>query len=354
MFGSGGGAAADEAGMPFGPWGWFFRGTFTTGEKDPSNPTSFLGQEDGFDFDQVGVTIGIDHSSGTSVWGVALGYSSYDVEMTNQSAGSGIQTNVVNGGDIEADSVSGTFFYDHSAQNDVYFSALAGFGAQTFDMARNFIYFAPVPGAADIADQTRALTADPDGDSVAASLTLGRAFYRGSVSIDTHIGLTYDSINIDQFSEVDTGNTNPANTGTVPAMQLAFAKQEIDSTRANIGIQFSNNVNTSFGSMRPTFSADWYHEFEDDPRAIKVKYALEDVLAADSTLPANNFSAGFDNCISCFSLISEAPDSDFFVVGAGIAAVYRSGFQTFLMFEGLLGYDNLDAYSVTVGLRGQF
>ena len=43
-----------------------------------------------------------------------------------------------------------------------------------------------------------------------------------------------------------------------------------------------------------------------------------------------------------------------FVVGAGIAAAYRGGFQAFLMFEGLLGYENLDAYSVTVGFRGQF
>jgi outer membrane autotransporter protein len=137
-------------------------------------------------------------------------------------------------------------------------------------------------------------------------------------------------------------------------MQLAFDEQEIDSLRATIGIQFSNNVNTSFGSVRPTFSADWYHEFEDDPRVIRVKYALEDALANDPSLPTNGFTTGFDGCISCFNLTSEAPDSDFFVVGAGIASAFRSGFQAFLMFEALLGYENLDAYSVTLGLRGQF
>ncbi len=71
-------------------------------------------------------------------------------------------------------------------------------------------------------------------------------------------------------------------------------------------------------------------------------------------MPVQAFTSGFDGCASCFSLISEAPDSDFFVVGAGIASAFRSGFQAFLMFEALLGYENLDAYSVTLGLRGQF
>ena len=66
MFGSGGGAAADDAGLAFGPWGWFFRGTFTTGDRDPSNPTAFIGEENGFDFDQYGLTIGIDHISESS------------------------------------------------------------------------------------------------------------------------------------------------------------------------------------------------------------------------------------------------------------------------------------------------
>ncbi len=356
MFGSGGGAAAD-AGAPFGPWGWFFRGTYTTGDRDPSNPTLFSGQENGFEFDQYGLTIGIDHMSGSSVWGVAVTYSSYEVEMTNRSAGAGIQTQVVDEGEIEADSINGTFFYDHSGQNDVYFSALAGYGAQSFDMVRNFIYFAPSPGEATVVDQTRAMIATPDGDTISASLTLGRAINRGSWVIDPRIGVTYDTITIDGFAEVDSGNTNSANPGALlSAMQLAFDEQEIDSLRATIGIQVSNNVNTSFGSIRPTFSADWYHEFEDDPRVIRVKYALEDDLVGRPESGSNpgSFTTGFIGCMSCFELRSEAPDSDFFVVGAGIASAFRSGFQAFLMFEALLGYENLDAYSLTVGLRGQF
>lgn len=348
MFGSGGGAAADDAGLAFGPWGWFFRATFTTGDRDPSNPTAFIGEENGFDFDQYGLTIGIDHLSGPVVWGIALTYSSYEVEMINRSTAANTQTNVVEGGEIEADSVNGSFFYDHTGQNNVYFSALAGYGAQSFDMARNFIYFAPNPGASNVVDQQRELIAAPDGDSVAASLTLGRTINRGSWIIDPHIGVTYDRVTIDRFTEVDSGNLTMGQMAT-EAMHLAFDKQEIDSLRATIGIQFSNNVNTSFGSVRPTFSADWYHEFEDDPRVIKVKYALEDQLAGQGS-----FISGFDGCVSCFSLTSEAPDSDFFVVGAGVAAAFRSGFQAFLMFEALLGYENLDAYAVTLGLRGQF
>ena len=40
--------------------------------------------------------------------------------------------------------------------------------------------------------------------------------------------------------------------------------------------------------------------------------------------------------------------------GLGLAASYRNGVQAFAMFESLLGYDNLDSYAITLGVRGQF
>jgi len=344
LYGSGGGAAADDASMPFGPWGWFIRGTYATGDRDASDLTSFAA-ENGFDFDQYGVTLGIDHMSGSIVWGIAVGYSSYKVEMQDVTTPSGAQTQLVEGGDIEGDSTSGSIYFDHMGQNNVYFSALASYGGQSFDMARHFIYFSDNTTDPTVTDQTRLLTANPDGDSASGSLTLGRAVFRGSWVIDPRIGLTYDRIMIDGFSEVDSGNG-----GTGPsAMQLSFDEQTIKSLRTNVGIQLSKNINTGFGSVRPTFSADWYHEFEDEARTIKTKYAMEDELAGQGS-----FVTGFDGCVSCFSLISEAPDTDFFSVGLGIATATRGGFQSFLMLEGLLGYKNLDAIALTIGMRGQF
>ena len=347
MFGSGGGAAADDASLPFGAWGWFIRGSYSSGKRDPSNPLSFTGEEDGFEFDQYGFTVGIDHISGGAVWGAAVSYLSYEVNM-NSAVAPNSTTRVVDGGKIESDSLNGSIYFDYNSQNDVYFSVLSGYGTQSFDMARNFRYFTgPGATAPDVVQQTRVLTAAPDGDSLSASLTLGRIIQRGSVVVDPHIGVTYDSITIDQFAEVDSGNS--AGDSGVGAMQLAFAEQSIDSTRANIGIQFSSNVNTGFGSFRPTFSADWFHEFENDPRSINAKYAMEDELAG-----TGGFTEGFTNCISCFSLVSEAPDSDYFVIGAGFAASFGNGVQAFLMVESLVGYENLNANSVTVGMRGHF
>ena len=102
--------------------------------------------------------------------------------------------------------------------------------------------------------------------------------------------------------------------------------------------------------MSPIFTAEWFHEFEDDPREIKTRYALEPSLVGQDPV----FQDSFDNCASCFSLISEEPDTDYFVVGLGISATTGRGFQSFLMVEGLLGHSYLSAYAVTVGMRGQF
>lgn len=342
LYGSGGGAAADD--MPFGPWGWFVRGTYASGDRDAQDLSAFAA-ENGFDFEQYGVTLGIDRMSGPSVWGIALGFSNYKVDMQDTAAPSGAQTQFVQGGDIEADSVNATVYFDYMGEVGAYFSALAGYGNQTFDMERNFIYFSQNASDPSVVDQTRKLTASPDGDSKSLSATFGRVFYNGSIVIDPRFGLAYDRITIGQIREADSGNN-----GTGPsAMQLAFDEQDIKSVRTNLGIQISRNFNTGFGSVRPTFSADWIHEFEEDPRTVRVKYVMEDRLAGKG-----DFIFGFDGCVSCFNLVSEAPDRDYFTVGLGVAAATRGGFQSFLMLEGLLGYENLNAIAVTVGMRGQF
>ena len=362
MYGSGGGAAADDS--PFSPWGWFIRGTYTSGDRDPSDPNGFVGEENGFDFDQSGLTFGVDHSSGPSVWGIAISYTSYDLEMQTlgAAAGAGSTTARVNNSTIESDSTTAMVYFDYTSDSNVYFSALAGFGAQSFDLARSFIYVPTCTTCgANVVTQNRTLVGTPDGDSQASTLTFGRMIQRDSWVIDPHIGLTYDNVTIDRFAESDTGNGSgeglPA-LQDISAMQLMFDEQDIKSFRATLGVQFSKNVNTSFGSVRPTFSVDWHHEFEDDPRELRVKYALEDSLinaaVVDPATHTNDFALGFDCTVSCFSLLSEAPDSDFFVVGAGVAASHRNGIQSFVMLEGLLGYDNLSTYALTIGLRGQF
>ena len=101
------------------------------------------------------------------------------------------------------------------------------------------------------------------------------------------------------------------------------------------------------------FSAEWFHEFRNDARVIRAKYALENELA-DQGIADFSTEFGFGNCVSCFDLVSDDPEDDYFVVGLGIAATTQRGLQSFLMVEGLLGHSYLSAVAVTVGLRGQF
>ncbi|MGD9341402.1 MAG: hypothetical protein PVG76_10745, partial [Chromatiales bacterium] len=100
---------------------------------------------------------------------------------------------------------------------------------------------------------------------------------------------------------------------------------------------------------------DWYHEFEDDGQSIDAKYALEDQLADDPAIPDNPFVSGFNaGCLSCFRILTDDPEADYFVLGIALAARFKNGLQGFVGWDGLLGYDDLTSNAFTLGIRGAF
>lgn len=326
---AGGGAAADAPGT-IKRGGFFINGSYNTGDRDASD------LENAFDFDMLTVTGGFDYRFDTAVLGVSLGYDDFQSDIQ--------PSPVVSGGSIDADGMSvslfglkefGTFFID----------GIVTFGQLDYEIGRILQYdSANNDPACQCPNQNRTILSITEGDHVSASINAGWQWYSNAWLIQPNIGLSFRNYQIDGYTELDT----EANGG----MELRYGDQDIDSMRAVAGIQLSRAYNRNFGVLRPWLSAEWYHEFEDDQNTLQAKYAQEDILA--QTDPGLGFTDDLVNCLSCFSIASVVPDTDFGVVGAGLSFVFPNFVQLLFYYEGLVGYEDLTSNAFTVNLRGQF
>lgn len=322
----GGGAAADDN-LSFGRWGMFVNGSFNTGSKDAS------ALENEFDFDSISVTAGIDYNFGGGVLGFSVGYDDYSADFKSSP--------LVAGGGVDADGFSGAVFGLMNRGN-FYLTGIGQYGKLDYSIDRDLVYTSNNPDPnCQCPNQNRALVGSPDGDHVAVGIDAGFDIWKGNWSFSPHLGVKYRDISIDGYTETDNGTNG--------GMNLRYGDQSITSLRSVLGIQINGNVNADLGSVRPTIRLDWHHEFDDDARQIQAKYAAEDGLAGTGA-----FVEGFGpGCLSCFSIITDLPDEDFFVGGLGLSIMFRNAFQGFIFYEGLVGYDGLTANAISIGFRGQ-
>jgi uncharacterized protein YhjY with autotransporter beta-barrel domain len=311
-------------------WGFFFNGNFNSGDRDPSE------LEDGFDFDALGLTFGFDHRFDAGVLGVSVGYDDFDSEFEASS--------LVSGGDVAADGTSLSLFGMKEFGN-FFIDGVVTYGDLSYDVERILRYpSGNLDPTCQCTPQDRLLTADPDASHHGISFTAGGQVFAGAWLFQPSFIASFRRYEIDEYVEQDTLATS--------GMELRFGEQTVDSLQSVLALHFSRSVNRSFGVLRPYFSLEWYHEFEDDQTTLQAKYAQEDVLAVtDSAL---GFSSSLSNCLSCFLISSELPDQDYGVAGAGLSFVFSNFKQLLFYYESLVGYDDLSSHSVTINFRRQF
>lgn len=320
----GGGAAGDVAGSRF---GWFLEGSFNTGDHDQTS------NEDAFDFDAITWSVGADYLFDAGVIGVAVGRDNFQADFS--------EALMVSGGGVEVEGTSASLFGAWFGER-FYFDGLVTFGRMDNDMSRKLVYastdscIAPTP----CPPQNRSLLGETEGDFLATGATFGYEIHRGNWGITTSLSVAYRDIGIDGFDETDSSGGG---------LGLRYNKQEIDSLRSILGIAFTGNFSRSFGVLSPQFRAEWHHEFEDDRVFLEAKYLVEDDLG---TVPPGDFTG--TACLSCVRWGSDEVDTDFGLVGVGLSAVFARRVQAYLMYDELIGVDNLSSHSIALGLRGQF
>lgn len=313
----GSGASADVADVS-NPIGWFLESSYGFGDHDQTD------NEDAFDFDAVSVTTGADYNFGSGVAGISVGFDRYKADFSD-----GL---LVSGGDVEVKGVSGSLFASWFG-NHWSLSGIGTYGSLSSDVSRVAQYASENSSCALGCGTDRVLTGSPDGDYVALGITLGYQISAGGWDIVPSLGAVYRDVNIDGYTELDSMNGGLA---------LQYGDQEIKSTRSIVTVSFSRPISRSFGVLVPNLQLEWHHEFEDDVRALQAKYA------ADTT------SATCAGAVSCFTFLTDQPESDFGVASLGLSAVFARRVQAYFIYEALLGVQNLTSNSIAIGLRGQF
>lgn len=322
----GGGASADaEKPQVPSPWGWFFESNYGFGDRDATQ------NEDPFEFDSYSFTTGTDYNLGSGVVGMAIGYDSYTADFDN-----GL---LVSGGEVVVEGTSGSLFGAWFG-GGWSINGIGTYGKLESDVTRNVFYASSNTGCSPACGANRSIEGSPDGSYVALGATLSRDFRAGGWDISPSLSASYRDVDIDGYDETDSAPNG--------GLALRYDEQNIKSTRSIVGLALARPISTTFGVVTPNLRAEWHHEFEDEPRALRAKYVAESQLANGSA--AQDF-----NCtISCFTFLTDEVEADYGIAGVGLTAVFSQRVQLYLYYEALLGVSDLTSNSLAAGIRGQF
>ena len=317
----GSGASADAQGVDR-RLGWFVESSYGFGDHDQTS------SEDGFDFDSVSVSTGTDYNFGSAVLGFSVGFDRYNADFDNNT--------VVSGGDVKVEGISGSVFGAYFGDS-ISLSGIGTYGSLDSDLTRRAQYTSLNPNCTPLCGASRTFKGSPDGSYVALGLTLSKDFTVGGWDITPSLSGSYRDVDIDGYTESESFSNG--------GLAIAYDDQSIKSTKSIVGIALSRPVSKSFGVLTPSFRAEWHHEFEDDARTLRARYALEN---------QTDLNANTTDCVSCFAFSSDAAEADFGVAGVGLSATFAQRTQAYVYYEALVGAENLSSNSIAVGIRGSF
>lgn len=277
--------------------GIFVSGALSVGERDGSN------EELGYDFDTAGITVGADYPlSDSVVVGATVGYERTENDFDR------------NGGELEQDSYSVNAYGTYFVGDSLYLEGVVGYAFNEYDQDRRIVY----------SNVNRTANGDTDGDEISLHVGGGYDWYREAWTYGLYSSLTYTRTEIDRFTETGANGLN-----------LRYDSQTIRSLAGVFGAQASYAISTDFGIISPGARIEYEHEFDDDSRSLTVQYDAD---------PSN----------TRFFVRTDSPDRNVFNVALSVAALFAGGTTLFADVQTLLGHEDVDQTTFTLGGRISF
>lgn len=309
-------AGQDDEGMDFGGFSLLFnvRGEVFDRDREESD------NEIGYDGDAVGLEAGFDYRIGERlILGALLGYQHSDSTFDRGESGANFTPQADQGG-AESDTYSLTLFGAYSLTDNWYIDGSVSAGITDYEFERRPVFLEVTRTVPQTNVRTKG---DTDGTEWSASIGGGYDFYRDAWSFGPYARLNLVRTDIDGYTEDDLNNSG-----------LAMRVDDNDATSLTsvLGVQASYAVSTDFGVVLPQVRAEYEHEFRNDAQTVNTVFV--------------NDAGG-----TSFGVRGDSPDRNYFNLGASLLFVLPNGVMPFVDVEALLGYEDLERYRLTGGLR---
>ncbi|PPS39633.1 autotransporter domain-containing protein [Chroococcidiopsis sp. TS-821] len=273
--------------------GVFLNGNVNFGDRDSTN------NEVGYDFINTNITAGVDYRvTNNLALGVALGYVNNDTDLSN------------NLGDINVDGYA-VSVYSNFVQNNFYTDAVLSYGNNNFNIARRTNFY------------NRTATADTNGNQFSADLNSGYAIRSGNVAYGPTLGLRYDRIHIDGYTENNAGSLN-----------LRVDDQSAESFVLSVGAQAAVAFNTDVGTVIPHLRASYERELAENNREIVTELITQPGIPLRTRVGDR--------------------DRDYVKLGIGAQIVFSENALGLIDYETTIGRENFNNQVIKGELRYQF
>jgi len=311
-----GGASGDEEGS--GRLGFFVNGAYGSGDKDLTD------YEAAYDFDLQGVTAGLDFRFTDSfVAGAAIGYSESSADYDG-------------GGSLDSDGVAGSLFA--SLYGDKYYlDLIVGYGSPDFESARHVSYTVTRTGVnagTDNIDHTA--QGSTSGDTFSAGLSAGYGFGDGALRWGPAIAVSYVKAEVDGYAETST--CDPVDPNCHQELNLLYGDQSAESLQFQLGLEISYVESTPWGVASPYARVFYVAETESDRDSFYLWYV----------------SDPFRTAATQANVVSDEPDTTFWVWNVGMSTAFANGFSGFIDYESVADLDTISYGEVTLGMRYEF
>lgn len=293
------GAAGDAGALPQG------LGVFLTGQGDIGH---YSGSDEllGFNYYDWGVTGGVDYRfTEDFVAGLAFGWVGSKADFSGSR------------GDLDSNAYIPSLYgsYTHGGW---YADAIFSYAYSDFDLERRIFY----------PTVNRTATGDTSANEFSFSVGGGYEFDLKEVAEGLTVGprARFDYL----IQDVDSFDESGAN-----GLNLSYRDYQIESIVSVLGFDASYALSTSFGVITPQLRFDWNHEFAPGPARVEASFVAD----------PNQFT---------FFVRPDSLDRDFFRLGFGVSATLPHGVSTFLDWETILDYDDVQNNAIRIGGRYEF
>lgn len=305
---TGGGASAD---LDLGRGGIFLNLKYLDTEQDRNPYTT------GYDQDGVRLTLGADYRfQDNLILGLFANYASADTSYRLKK------------GDMETKTwglgLYGTYYWD----NGGFIEGSLGYDTHDYDLTRRIEYSIAVDGVRT--DVRQRATSDPDGRTFYASLGGGYHLEQQAFTLTPSLKLNYLRTHLDAYSERLSDPSAPGG-----GMGVAFESQTYESFTSRLGFTVSRAFSSGSGVWVPQLSLDWVHEFSGDQDRLQARFVSD--LSGTPLL-----------------LTTLSPDRNYFDLGVALSGQFAQGRSAFISINKLLGYEDVEHYTITGGVRMEF